>query len=116
MENILAYRQIYWLGKIVLMEESRLLWKFISAWHINPCPTGCPQQTIRHTYLRALCMMGAILKDDKEEKLADWFPQATEDPKEWERHQRLLTPNLIGRKEQMEGKMRENSVDADLRI
>eukprot|EP00957_Ditylum_brightwellii_P073315 5572334-Ditylum_brightwellii.AAC.1 len=69
----------------------------------NPCPTGCPQQIIWHKYLCALHMMGAIPADDKEGKLAGWFSQATEYPKEWERHQRLLTSNLIGHKEWIEG-------------
>eukprot|EP00957_Ditylum_brightwellii_P168230 12807556-Ditylum_brightwellii.AAC.1 len=46
--------------------------------------------------------MGAIPDDDKEGTFSDWFPQATEDPKEWGRRRRLLTPNLIGRKEQTE--------------
>eukprot|EP00957_Ditylum_brightwellii_P177230 13501146-Ditylum_brightwellii.AAC.1 len=84
------------------MEETRLLQKFISTWHTNPRPTGCPQQTIRHTYLHALCLMGAILADNKEGKCSDWFPQATEDPKDWEKCRRLLKPNLIGRKDQTE--------------
>eukprot|EP00957_Ditylum_brightwellii_P200780 15305369-Ditylum_brightwellii.AAC.1 len=60
--------------------------------------------------------MGAIPEDDKEGKFAVLFPQATEDQKEWERCWRLLTPNLIGCKEQIEVQTRENSVDADLQI
>eukprot|EP00957_Ditylum_brightwellii_P040658 3077146-Ditylum_brightwellii.AAC.1 len=102
MENILASRQLHWLGKVALMTETRLPQKFIGAWHINPRPTGCPQQTIQHMYLHALCLMGAILADNKEGNFSDWFPQATKDPKEWGKCQRLLTPNLIGCKEQTE--------------
>ena len=64
MENILASRQLRWLGKVARMEEKRLPRKFIGAWHVNPRPTGRPQQTIRHTYLRALRLMGAIPEDD----------------------------------------------------
>eukprot|EP00957_Ditylum_brightwellii_P199120 15178070-Ditylum_brightwellii.AAC.1 len=81
------------------MEETRLPRKFIGAWHVKPRPTGRPQQTIRHTYLRALRLMGSVLEDDKEGKFSDWFPQATKHPKDWGKHWRLLTPNLIGRKE-----------------
>ena len=95
LENILASRQLRWLGKIARMEETRLPRKFIGAWHVNPRPIGRPQQTIRHTYLRALRLMGAISEDDKEGKFSDWFPQATKDPKDWEKCPRLLTPNLI---------------------
>eukprot|EP00957_Ditylum_brightwellii_P021784 1643625-Ditylum_brightwellii.AAC.1 len=102
MENIIASRQLCWLGKVALMVETRLPWKLIGAWHINPCPTSRPQQTIWHMYMRALFLMGAILADDKEGNFSDWSPQATEDPKEWERHWRLLTPNIIDRNEQME--------------
>eukprot|EP00957_Ditylum_brightwellii_P015622 1178462-Ditylum_brightwellii.AAC.1 len=102
MKNTLASRQLRWLGKVALMEETRLPQKFIGAWHIYPCPTGCPQQTIWHTYLRALCLMGATPADNKEGKFSDWFPQATKAPKDGGKHRRLLMPNLIGRKEQTE--------------
>eukprot|EP00957_Ditylum_brightwellii_P147159 11205493-Ditylum_brightwellii.AAC.1 len=81
------------------MEETRLPRKFIGAWHVKPQPTGHPRQTIWHTYLRALRLMGAISEDDKEGKFSDWFPQATKDPKDEEKRWRLLTPNLIGCKE-----------------
>eukprot|EP00957_Ditylum_brightwellii_P048902 3710257-Ditylum_brightwellii.AAC.1 len=71
MEKILASRQLCWLGKVAHMEETRLPQKFIGAWHINPHPTGCPQQTIRHTYLRALRLVSAIPADDKEGNFSD---------------------------------------------
>eukprot|EP00957_Ditylum_brightwellii_P097993 7463698-Ditylum_brightwellii.AAC.1 len=76
MENILASRQLRWLGKVAPMEETRLPRKFIGVWHVNPRPTGRPQQTIRHTYFRALRLMGTIPEGDKEGKFSDWFPQA----------------------------------------
>eukprot|EP00957_Ditylum_brightwellii_P106286 8108038-Ditylum_brightwellii.AAC.1 len=60
--------------------------------------------------------MDAISKDDKEGKFSDWFPQATVDPKEWERYWRLLMPNLIGCKKQTEVQTGENRVDVDLHI
>eukprot|EP00957_Ditylum_brightwellii_P146761 11172932-Ditylum_brightwellii.AAC.1 len=81
MENILASRQLRWLGKVARMEETRLPPKFIGAWHINPRPTGRPQQTIRHTYLHVLCLMGTIPADDKEGKFSDWFPKPPRIPK-----------------------------------
>eukprot|EP00957_Ditylum_brightwellii_P162792 12396825-Ditylum_brightwellii.AAC.1 len=107
--NIMASRQLRWLGKIALMEETRLPRKFIGAWHVNPHPIRRPQQTIRHTYLSALCLMGAISTDDKQGNFATWFPQATNDPKEWEARRKLLTPNLIGRKEKDDDQMRNNN-------
>eukprot|EP00957_Ditylum_brightwellii_P153449 11678804-Ditylum_brightwellii.AAC.1 len=78
------------------MDKTRFLRKFIGACHTNPCPVGRPQQTIRHTYLHALRMVRSIPREDKEGKFATWFPQAIKDPKEWERRQKLLMPNLIG--------------------
>eukprot|EP00957_Ditylum_brightwellii_P117564 8966390-Ditylum_brightwellii.AAC.1 len=84
MENILASRQLHWLGKVARMKETRLPRKFIGAWHVNPPPTGRPQQTIQHTYLRALRLMGTILEGKKEGKFSDRFPQATKDTKDWE--------------------------------
>eukprot|EP00957_Ditylum_brightwellii_P169934 12934779-Ditylum_brightwellii.AAC.1 len=98
------------------MEETCLRCKFIGALHANFCPVGRPQQTIQHTYLHALCMMGAIPMEDKEGKFAMWFPQATKDPKEWERRRKLLTPNLIGQKDSSEDQMRTNNVAVDPHI
>eukprot|EP00957_Ditylum_brightwellii_P048131 3653270-Ditylum_brightwellii.AAC.1 len=71
MENILGSTQLGWLGKVARMEETRLPQKFIGAWHINPCPTSRPQQTIRHTYLHALHLVGAIPADNKEGNFSD---------------------------------------------
>eukprot|EP00957_Ditylum_brightwellii_P127161 9695894-Ditylum_brightwellii.AAC.1 len=92
----MASRQLRCLGKIAQIDKTRLPRKFIGAWHTNPRPVGCPQQTIWHTYLHALCIMGAIPKEDKEGKFETWFPQAIEDLKEWVRCRKLFTPNLIG--------------------
>eukprot|EP00957_Ditylum_brightwellii_P102129 7785538-Ditylum_brightwellii.AAC.1 len=80
-DNIMASRQLRWLGKIAQMDETPLPRKFIGAWHTNPRPVGRPQQTIWHTYLHALRMVGVIPQEDKEGKFATWFPQAIEDPK-----------------------------------
>eukprot|EP00957_Ditylum_brightwellii_P074225 5640121-Ditylum_brightwellii.AAC.1 len=66
----MASRQLRWLDKIALMEETRLPRKFIGAWHMNLRPIGRPQQTIRHTYLSALHLMGAIPADDKQGSFA----------------------------------------------
>eukprot|EP00957_Ditylum_brightwellii_P099445 7575344-Ditylum_brightwellii.AAC.1 len=81
------------------MDESRLPQKFLSAWHRNPCPVGRRQTTIRHSYINALRMIGTISEDDKVWKLSDWFQQVTDDPKEWERRRKLLTPNILGQKD-----------------
>eukprot|EP00957_Ditylum_brightwellii_P026976 2039405-Ditylum_brightwellii.AAC.1 len=82
MENFLASRQLYWLGKVALMEETKILQKLIPAWHINLHPTGHPQQIIQHTYPHALHIMVGIMEDNKEGKFSDWFPCATKDSKE----------------------------------
>eukprot|EP00957_Ditylum_brightwellii_P101749 7754207-Ditylum_brightwellii.AAC.1 len=94
----MASRQLCWLSKIALIEETCLPRKFIGAWHANSHPVGRPQQTICHMYLCELHMMRKIPMDDMEGIFAMWFPQATIDPKEWERHRKLLTPNLIDQK------------------
>eukprot|EP00957_Ditylum_brightwellii_P123825 9439061-Ditylum_brightwellii.AAC.1 len=81
------------------MDESRLPRKFLAAWHRNPCPVGRRQITIRHSYIHALRMIGAISKKDKAGKLSDWFPQVLNDPETWERKRKLLMPNMIGSKD-----------------
>eukprot|EP00957_Ditylum_brightwellii_P171116 13026196-Ditylum_brightwellii.AAC.1 len=90
-DNIMASRQLRWLGKIARMKETCLPRKFIGAWHANPWPFGRPQQTIGHMYLHALRMMVAIPTEDKEGKFATWFPKAIEDSKDWDRRRKLLT-------------------------
>eukprot|EP00957_Ditylum_brightwellii_P110709 8443178-Ditylum_brightwellii.AAC.1 len=113
----MASQQLRWLGKIVQMEETHLLRKFIGVWRTNPHPVGQPQQTIQQMYLHALCVMGAIPTEDKEGKFAMWFPQATDDPNKWKRHKKLLTPNLIGQKDSADEQMRTNTnVAADPHI
>eukprot|EP00957_Ditylum_brightwellii_P083893 6376030-Ditylum_brightwellii.AAC.1 len=74
-ECILASRQLRWISKIAHMGESRLPRKFLAAWHQNPRPVGRRQMTIRHSYIHALHIIGAISEDDKAGKLSDWFPQ-----------------------------------------
>eukprot|EP00957_Ditylum_brightwellii_P090312 6877990-Ditylum_brightwellii.AAC.1 len=74
-ECILPSRQLRWISKVAHMDESRLPRKFLVAWHRNFRPVGRRQMTIRHSYIHALCMIGAILEDDKAGKLSDWFPQ-----------------------------------------
>eukprot|EP00957_Ditylum_brightwellii_P178388 13587566-Ditylum_brightwellii.AAC.1 len=74
-ERILASRQLHWIGKIAQMDKSRLPQNFLAAWNRNTCPVGRRQTTIRHSYIHALRMIGAILEDDKVGKLSDWFPQ-----------------------------------------
>eukprot|EP00957_Ditylum_brightwellii_P004902 373656-Ditylum_brightwellii.AAC.1 len=84
-EQIMASRQLHWLGKISLMDKSCLSRKFLAAWHRNPWPVGRIQTTIHHSYIHALQLNGAIQEDDKARKLSDWFPQVMDDPEVWER-------------------------------
>eukprot|EP00957_Ditylum_brightwellii_P141941 10814014-Ditylum_brightwellii.AAC.1 len=60
--------------------------------------------------------MGAIPADNKQGNFATWFPQATNDPKEWKARRKLLTPNLIGQKEKNNNQTRNNNVVADPHI
>ena len=103
LENILVSRQLKWIGKIALMPENRLPRKFLAAWHFHPRPTGRPQTTIRHSYIHALRFAGVLPEEEKNGKLADWLPQIADDPKEWERFRRSLTPNLTGRQNRERG-------------
>eukprot|EP00957_Ditylum_brightwellii_P187412 14273058-Ditylum_brightwellii.AAC.1 len=98
LENIMVSWQLRWLGKITCMEETCLPCKFLTAWHIYHRPVGCPCMTIHHTYLHALKFTGVLEKLDKEGKISDWVPKIQEDPKEWDTFCRSITPNLIGRK------------------
>eukprot|EP00957_Ditylum_brightwellii_P146790 11174939-Ditylum_brightwellii.AAC.1 len=98
------------------MEETHFLQKCIGTWHANPCPVDRPQQTIWHTNLHDLHIIGTIPIEDNEGKFATWFPQATENSKEWERHRKLLTSNLIGRKDLAKEQMGINNVVAELQI
>eukprot|EP00957_Ditylum_brightwellii_P087908 6694519-Ditylum_brightwellii.AAC.1 len=115
-DNIMASRQLQCFGKIALMEETCLPRKFIGALHVNPRPIRRPQQTIQHTYLSALHLMGAIPVDGKQRNFATWFPQVNNDLNEWEARRKLLMPNLIGRKEKDNDQMRNNNVVADPHI
>eukprot|EP00957_Ditylum_brightwellii_P067578 5130265-Ditylum_brightwellii.AAC.1 len=36
------------------------------------------------------------------QQLSDWFPQVTDDLKDWERRRKLLTSNILGRKDRDE--------------
>eukprot|EP00957_Ditylum_brightwellii_P084466 6423185-Ditylum_brightwellii.AAC.1 len=74
-ERISASRQLRRISKVANMDESRLPKKFLAAWHRNPHSIGRRQTTIRHSYIHALRMIGAILEEDKAGKLSDWFPQ-----------------------------------------
>eukprot|EP00957_Ditylum_brightwellii_P026331 1991787-Ditylum_brightwellii.AAC.1 len=89
LENILVSRQLKWIGKIALMPENRLPRR--------------PQTTIRHSYLHALRFTGALPEGEKNGKLADWIPRIIDDPNEWERFRKSLTPNLTGRQNRERG-------------
>eukprot|EP00957_Ditylum_brightwellii_P096507 7349945-Ditylum_brightwellii.AAC.1 len=81
------------------MDESRLPRKSLTAWHRNPRPVDRQQTTICHSYIHALRMTGAISDDDRAGKFSDMFPQVIDDPEAWERRRKLLTPNILGRKD-----------------
>ena len=95
-ENIVASRQLRWIGKISLMSESRLPRMFINAWHENPRPVGRPLTTIRHTYLHSLRLIGEISDDDDVGLLDDWMTTIRNDPTDWDRRRFGLTPLIVG--------------------
>eukprot|EP00957_Ditylum_brightwellii_P130330 9941951-Ditylum_brightwellii.AAC.1 len=92
LENIMVSCQLHWIGKIACMDEKRLPRKFLTAWHIHPRPVGCPQRTIRHTYLHTL-RLAVVLEDlDKARKTSDWMPRIQDNPKEWDTFAEVLRP------------------------
>eukprot|EP00957_Ditylum_brightwellii_P041893 3173027-Ditylum_brightwellii.AAC.1 len=95
-ENIVASRQLRWIGKIALMSESRLPRKFINAWHKKPRPVGQPLVTIWHTYLHSLRLIGEILADDDVSLLDDWMSTIWKDPTDWDQCRFDLTPLTVG--------------------
>uniref|UniRef100_A0A7S2I8R2 Endonuclease-reverse transcriptase n=2 Tax=Helicotheca tamesis TaxID=374047 RepID=A0A7S2I8R2_9STRA len=95
-DNIVASRQLRWLGKIAMMKETRLPRKFINAWHPNPRPVGRPLTTIRHTYLRALKLIDELDESDSAGKLDGWMRTIRLNPPDWETRRLALTPHIIG--------------------
>eukprot|EP00957_Ditylum_brightwellii_P059429 4511924-Ditylum_brightwellii.AAC.1 len=65
-KSIVISRQLQWIGKISMMEESCLPRKFLNAWHPNPRPIGCPLTSIRHMYLHALRYIGEIPENNNQ--------------------------------------------------
>eukprot|EP00957_Ditylum_brightwellii_P054802 4152960-Ditylum_brightwellii.AAC.1 len=63
------------------MDKSCLPRKFFAAWYRKPRPVGRRQTLMRHSYIHALRMIGAISEDNKVRKLSDWFLQMLDDPK-----------------------------------
>ena len=53
-QDIAFSRQLYWLGKIHLMSDTRMPRKMLTCWLNTRRRTGRPHTTIRHTYLDAL--------------------------------------------------------------
>ena len=95
-KSIFVSRQLRWIGKIAMMEESCLPRKFLNAWHPKPRPVGRPLTTIRHTYLHALWYIKEIPENDDKGKLNDWLPAIRQDPNAWETRRLRLTPNIVG--------------------
>eukprot|EP00957_Ditylum_brightwellii_P178830 13621594-Ditylum_brightwellii.AAC.1 len=95
-QEIAISRQLRWIRKIAMMNESQLPRKFVNAWHPNPRPVGCPLTTTRHTYLHALRVAEVISEDDKQGKLKNWMPTIHQDPIGWDKWRLEITPNLAG--------------------
>ena len=80
MENIIAKRQLKWLGKIARMEESRLPIKMLSCWLPTPRPAHKPHTTNRNSLVRSLQILDPNIS--KQGILAEWFPSA-QNEEEW---------------------------------
>eukprot|EP00978_Attheya_sp_CCMP212_P043669 scaffold289028_cov40-Attheya_sp.AAC.1 len=74
MENIIAKRQLKWLGKIARMEETRLPIKMLSCWLPIPRPAHKPHITNRNSLVRSLQIMDPNIS--KHGILNEWFPSA----------------------------------------
>eukprot|EP00978_Attheya_sp_CCMP212_P012017 scaffold29800_cov23-Attheya_sp.AAC.1 len=80
MENIIAKRQLKWLGKIVRMEERRLPIKMLSFRLPTPRPAHKPHTTNRNSLVRSLQILDPNIS--KHGILDEWFPSA-QNEEEW---------------------------------
>jgi len=79
-EDIIAERQLRWMGKLSRMDGHRMPKQLLTAWCNNPRPRGRPQQTIRHCLVSAL---QRILPDIPSSGRTAHWTHLAEDPKIW---------------------------------
>ncbi len=90
MDTLMETRRCRWLSKLSAMNESRSPRRILGAWCKTARPTGRPQQTIRHAYVRTLKKLGF---EQGEGLLTEWMPVAR-DRSAWARkvEYKLLLP------------------------
>ena len=76
MDNIIAKRQLQWIGKMARMKEERLPIKMLSCWINSPRPLRRPHTTIRNLMVRSLQLVDPEIS--KNGNLTDWFHIAKE--------------------------------------
>jgi hypothetical protein len=81
MENIIAKRQLIWIGKLARLPEYRLPRQLMAAWIQHPRKGGQPQLTLRNTMAKVIQKI--IPAVDKQAQLEVWL-QWAEDMVAWE--------------------------------
>ena len=76
MDNIIAKRQLRWIGKMARMDEERLPLKMLSCWINSPRPSRRPHTTIRNSMVRSLRLMDPEISNNG--NLSEWFHIARE--------------------------------------
>jgi hypothetical protein len=89
MENIIAKRQLNWMGKMVRMDENRLPLKMLSCWMNESRPSRRPPTSTRNSMIRSLQILDPNISDDG--NLRDWFHLAR-DESEWNSKLESLDP------------------------
>jgi hypothetical protein len=80
MENLVAKRQLRWLGKIARMDEKRLPLKMLSCWMQSTRPVRRPPTTNRNSLVKSLQLIDPNICDQG--ILSNWF-QTAKDLSEW---------------------------------
>jgi hypothetical protein len=79
-DDLIAKRQLNWLGKIARMDENKLPLKMLSCWCPEPRPHHRPKITVRNSLVKALLRVDPELSPKG--ILAEFWEQA-KDPSQW---------------------------------
>jgi hypothetical protein len=77
MDNIIAKRQLRWIGKMARMDETRLPIKMLSCWINSPRPSRRPHTTIRNSMVKSLQILDREIAHNGN-LLTNWFHIAKE--------------------------------------
>jgi hypothetical protein len=89
MENIIAKRQLNWMGKMARMDENRLPLKMLSCWMNESRPSRRPHTSTRNSMIRSLQILNPNISNDGD--LKEWFHLAKDAP-EWNSKLESLDP------------------------